>query len=443
MPAYVFRLPGNAAGSLVTVTSDANGSVVASGLLSSSATYAATLPVGNYTAKTRVAISDTIYTTSEELVSSFDPEAVDSEALRAATESAVAPPSNALRTFWTALANAGTSPVDVLCIGTSLTEGGKVTAAGKRWVELLRDLLRTRYQPAGVVGGEGYVPAFYEIAEIPDRWTGTGSAGLYGLGKRSVSLTNGQSRTLTFTGTGADLRYAKGTTTGSFTYSIDGGAAQGPVSTQDAAGPLGGFAVQIRGLAPGSHTLAVSWASGGACVIEGAMVYNGDETRGVRLWESGHSGYNSGDFLSVASNGDKTWWDSITGVNPDLVIIDIGANDLKPAAGISAAQLGTNLAAMIAKVRAKATTDPSILVVGVWARLSASDGITTEAQWQPYFDELKKAANADPKVAFLDLYARFGANATAMSLGLLTDQTHVSDTGAWLWAHSALRAITP
>lgn len=353
------------------------------------------------------------------------------------------PKASALRTFWAALAKAGTSPVDVLCIGTSLTEGADATAPGKRWVELLRDLLRARYQPAGVVGGEGYVPAHYQTPAIPDRFTGAGSLSGYGLGRRSVSLTAGQSRTLTFTGTGCDILYAKGTTTGSFTWAVDGGAASAPISTVDAAGPLGGFAVSVRGLAAASHTLVIAHASGGSAVIEGAMVYNGDETKGIRLWEAGHSGYTTEDYLTTVDNSAKTWAQSIKATNPDLVVIDIGANDEKPAAGITPAQFAINVAALIARVRANCTTDPTIVLVGVWARISTGDGITTEAQWTPYFDALKAAAAADPKVEFLDLWDRFGPNGGAMTLGLLSDQTHVTDAGAWLWAQSAYELVVP
>ena len=87
MPSYTFRLPANTAGLPVTVyaaTDTGFTTSVASGTLDGSATFTTTLPVGNYTARSRSALRNTWYVSSEELATRFDPEAVDSEALRAA-----------------------------------------------------------------------------------------------------------------------------------------------------------------------------------------------------------------------------------------------------------------------------------------------------------------------------------------------------------------------
>lgn len=201
--------------------------------------------------------------------------------------------STRLRAFRAALGARETTPVDILCVGDSVTEGQGSTTQSRRWIERMRDRVRAAFQPAGVVGGEGYIAGFFHSAGVTDRFTQTiatmtAREDLGGLGERTITLTGtNASATVTFTGTGIDILYAKGTTAGDFTWKIDAGG-ETTVSAFNAV-ISGGNVVQIRGLSATSHTLTIKRVTS-STYIEGVMVYNGDETSGIRLWEGSHSG---------------------------------------------------------------------------------------------------------------------------------------------------------
>lgn len=346
----------------------------------------------------------------------------------------------ALRHFKAKASAAASRQVNVLTVGTSLTEGQESSDVAHTWPELLIAGLRTAH-PSGAAGGASFLPANYVVTNLVDPWTvaaGSPSLGTtYGLNRRHWSLGSSGTVTIsrTFTGTGVDIYYARSSTTGTFSWSIDGGAATNVNSNSGATATNDGL-VQVRGLSAGAHTLTISRVSGGTDIIGGIKPYDGDETKGFHLWNGGHSGYTSADMIGASSSGQ---WQIVQHIKPDLVIIEVGANDVKPASAINPDQMIANVAALVAQIRASAPSEPDFVITGVWARVSATASVT-EDMWAPYFEALRTYAAAQG-FAFLDLWKAFGTNAAATAAGLLSDQTHVTDAGASLMASKALALL--
>jgi lysophospholipase L1-like esterase len=321
-----------------------------------------------------------------------------------------------LRTWLAALAKRDTGPADVFALGDSITEGVGVSSKGARWVELLLTNLRAWAQPAGVTGGEGFVPIAYNLNNFQQRWTITGTFGTnvfaqsYGPGLRAYQLNSGVTASLTFTGTGCDILYPKGSWGGTMQVSVDGGAATNV--PQFNATAADGFRYQgIRGLDPGvPHTVTVT--ASGVILLSGAVVYNGDEAQGVRLLEAGKSGITCASFVTNLAAVQA----QATTLAPSLVLINLGTNDYN--AGTTAAAFQTSLQTLVQGIQ---TAAPSA--------------------WQPYRTAVVAVAAATGAAVF-DIGARYG-DAKADTLGLTTDHTHPNAAGHRLYADSLTDFLLP
>jgi lysophospholipase L1-like esterase len=337
------------------------------------------------------------------------------------------------RAFRAALGKRATSPVDILAIGDSVTEGQGVTSppAG-RWLTLLRDQLRTAF-PAGVTGGAGYIPSQSTISGYtsPVAYTGTASnLTSFGLGLRCKQMSSGATATLTFTGTGVDIVYVKGSSASTFTWAVDGGSTTN-VNTNGATSD--GNVAQIRGLSAASHTLVVT-ATANYIFLDGFMVYNGDEAAGIRVWDAGHAGFRSADFSGASANADGAY-----NMQPDLVSIELGINDKL----LTIAAARTNLEAIISRVRAKCTVPPTIVLWKPWmATPWASGAVDT---WTNYLAMLEALAKADGKIGIFDPSALIGDLTADNSYGMgNADLTHPSNGGHQALADAFYRMlVTP
>jgi lysophospholipase L1-like esterase len=336
-----------------------------------------------------------------------------------------------LRPFYAALANVASTAVDVLVIGDSIVEGEQASAYSTRWIDRLLAQLRQNFQPANVPGGRGYVPAYYAVAAPTGQGFTYGgvlntdySLGtLYGLGRRHVNLlTATGTMTLSFTGTAFDLLYTRNLTS-SFTYAVDGGT---PVTV--AAGAAGHTKVSVTSLGGTTHTLVITQATG-TPTIEGVMVYNGDESSGVRLWDGAHYGFTSSSFSS-----NQSWKDSIADVGPELVIIALGVNDY--GTSVASATYKTNLQSIITAVRAMTSTAPILLV----ADYQRGGGPFAEL-WSAYVTAMSSIADADSTIALLDLTKHMtdGDSDTLSLLG--ADHIHPTDKGYQLIAGVVARYL--
>ncbi|NUO57296.1 MAG: SGNH/GDSL hydrolase family protein [Hamadaea sp.] len=334
-----------------------------------------------------------------------------------------------------AVAQVATRPARLVVVGDSIWEGYGASAAAKRDIEILRDRLRQRLQPAGVAGGEGYVPAFYVSTTMPQRLSGTTGVltqrtDLAGLGQRvGIIGVGGSIRTMTFTGTGLDIYYTQGSPAGTFTYAIDGGAATSVNSNN--ATLKGGLIAQVRGLSAGSHTLTLTATTGGnGMYFEGVEVYNGDEAAGIHVLDGSHSGWQSDDFATGGTTAPGLWYDSLNASAPDLVLISLGVNDWRSGSQtrLTSAQTKSNLQTLIANIRSKVTSAPSI---GLMIPYSVADPGSTPEAWPNYRKAIHDVAQADGKCALIDLDAvaagGFVGTTDPYALNYGTDYIHPND----------------
>lgn len=351
--------------------------------------------------------------------------AIDSAA-RAYT--ATSSQSSWLSQFDKAMVNRATTPVKVLAIGDSITEGQGADFKQYRWLDLLRtSLLATN--PLPVAGGEGYRPAEYAVYAPDSGWgtwwsntTGTigFSAATGDLGYRTVYMNNGATITYPFYGTDLDIWYMKETTSGSFTVQIDGGTLSSAVNTTGAHS-IGNVYAAARGLTAGWHTVKIA-ASGTVTYIEGLTIYNGDLNVGIQLYDSAHAGAKTTDFTGLISDMTAAW----TAVAPDLVIINLGVNDFGNS--ISASTVATNITTIVTALQGLAKI-PSILLVANYVYYGV-----TGTTWAPYVSAIQGVATAK-NTGFLDLTKIMPAADASGTGNYLVDGIHPNDTGHVLMAN--------
>lgn len=340
---------------------------------------------------------------------------------------------DALSSYRAALDRVATEPVDVLAVGDSITEGYGATADSTRWLDVLRRRLQGTYPVTGVPGGTGYVPAWH-VMSTPNGWSWGSTSGTwaptwvstgFGLGERAGVLdAAGRYAEVSFTGDRAWLVYTQQTTGSPVTITID----DGPAGTLDTAASTtaSGRVWDTGPLSSGSHTMRVtaSPTPGGtvSAVIDGAMVFDGDggatpnAGRGVRVWDAGRVAATAPLFLTKPALG----FDAVDNVDPDLILIGLGANDLK--AAVTPAQHMANLAAMIDRYRT-GTPAASHASIALWVEPAWSD--ITPGAWQPYVDAIH-ALGREKDVAVIDVHRRLPQGGDP---AYFVDSIHLNDAG--------------
>jgi lysophospholipase L1-like esterase len=258
-----------------------------------------------------------------------------------------------------------------------------------------------------------------------NRFTLAGGAsplGFFGLGRRSVNLgASGAKATVTFTGTSFSLLYTGGPATNNIQVTIDGGNAQ-VINTNTPAGITSGLRWDSGPLTAGSHTVEFAWNSGGGAVINGIMVFNGDENAGIRVWESGHAGDNAG-LLVQPSTGGK-WIGDVATVKPDVIVLEFGINDWRTSGGYDAPTFQTNMTTLIAALRVQAPLAPIVLFIPPMA-----SGGVPHGSWSAYRDVYYALAAADATLVLCDVGSRIGPT-TGNTFPLFTaDNLHPNDQG--------------
>lgn len=355
------------------------------------------------------------------------PSLTGQEALRTAN-------SVALRGFRAALAGArrGKNRAVVAVIGDSKSEGqNSDTGATYQdvWTRYLLAALRSRWQPAGVAGGEGFIPAAYAYTNptgqgfaiagtLNTDYTRTFSTGP---GYRSVRMdTTAAAMSLTIPCTSFDVHYYNSTAGTKIDVTIDGGAAQ--TITTNATG--GSQKWNSGALTAGSHTIVLkkNGTSAANVSIQGVNVYNGDETAGVALVDGSHFGATTASTLTPMA----ATVDAVGLTSPDLVIVKLGTNDY-PA--VSSAAFQTNLAAIMYSGANSFTTKlakvPSYLIVMPEARATGLEPVAN------YVAAAYAVAAAMPApCAVVDLSLRMPQASAASPLGLWgSDGLHETSRG--------------
>lgn len=313
---------------------------------------------------------------------------------------------------------------DVLWLGDSVMEGYGQTQ-DSRYMTLVTNKMRRVWQSPSIIGGEGYVPWFYQVAVgMTDRWVdvvGTSGDEGYGLGRRSGHLFGTDAGELTFVGTGFKLFYATADATTTQTYTIDGGA---PVSLPPTTGPNDPTTVKVVGLSDGTHTLRVSGVTGNMWA-QGAFVYRGDDSDTapvIRMWDAAKGGMTVGNLLD---NWDL-WANTLPLVNPSLVVIALGANDQ---VNDTPQGFQNKYETLVNKINEKLGYKPSYLLIGT----HQSSGTMTAEKWQGYLNAVRQTALATG-AAFLDMVDFVGPLVAAGGMFNSDDTTHLSVAGHNLYA---------
>jgi hypothetical protein len=296
------------------------------------------------------------------------------------------------------------------------------------WPQLLRDGVRSARFSGSIKGGLGYAPSYSVSGSVGDFWQRSGAVTVStlgtGLGCRALVAPNGASVSLGFTGTGLDLL----TTTGAnsaLAYSVDGNP-DVVVDQRQSGAVQSGVVIPIRGLCDGAHTITVKGTALGNAYVEGAMVYRGDEAMGVRMWESGHSGWQASDF-----NANPNWHGSFQAVpNTKLVLISLGRNEYQK--GVSVATFSSELTTLVSTVRGLLSGK---VYSGVIMAAHKRVPITGYPDWALYESEMQSIAAAN-SFGYLTQSTAIGDPATAIAAGLIEANTgcHPLEKGHQLYS---------
>lgn len=338
--------------------------------------------------------------------------------------------------FQAQLVNAHDRVASIVEIGSSTPAGSNASNVARRSVTVLGKILQHAFNSTGVGG-------FWTRASD---WSfsnpNTFNESLTGLALSSATLASAQTMTYTANCTGAEIHYARGTGSSNFTYTIDGGSpVTVTVSTSGAAGTHDGIH-QSATLPAGNHTFVIT----GPALINGVYINYGDRSAGVRSYNGGHGGYNSGNFSG--SGGDSSWT-RINAIAPSLIIISPTSNDF--ISSFDPATTAANVETMIRTIRLNVTSNPDILIVQQHKRLDAVS-VTTDPTYTyaDYAAPLQAVARRHERVYFTDLspYGPFTNDAAHDPENLLdTDSVHLRDPGhrlrAYLLAAKLAEGVTP
>jgi len=272
----------------------------------------------------------------------------------------------------------------------------------------------------------------------------TGTAGSdFGFGYRSQTMSSGTDTiTLTANCTSVDVLYTAYSGAGAFIYQVDGGSWSANVPTS---GSLSSACVfKITGLTAGSHTIVLKWSTGATVFIDGFFVYNGDETKGVRMWEGAMSGATTANFLP---NDLTKHWPGVVLANPSLAVIALGTNDVGTAPHISPATYKANLLALIDAFNTYNTRQPSILLVSPYFRGDITLVSIAPDTIADYINKQWEIASERPNVAVWDsgirLLGSSGATASAASPFINADLVHPTNAGQTQYGEALARWIAP
>lgn len=298
-----------------------------------------------------------------------------------------------------ALANRHYAAQSITCIGTSVTAGDHLGAWEQSWPVRLQALLNARFPVDGLdTHGAGMlIPVLHDTGLTPDYVSVTGTPTVeygYGCNGATYDISAGGGCTLAYSakGTTAYIYYTQQSGGGTLGYQVDSGS----VSTQStsAGSTLSGQIIGPVTLdsTPGnSHTLTITHSSGGPVWVDAVVVYDGDESKGIMVFNAGSSGattpgWASVDLHSLAQNFSPLW------------LIEVGANDWGV---ISPATFATDYGSLLTAI-ATAHSDVGAPAPAIGIIANYLQDYSTTDQWQEYVAAMYAVASANG-CALLDL----------------------------------------
>lgn len=342
----------------------------------------------------------------------------------------------ALQRWWADLGNRDNARACVLVSGDSISEGQGAGTVANRWVTRMQANLRSTFTTTGLTAyGAGFVPPYYQSV-LPQPYSALSPTGLsqrrdVGLGGRGVNLAAAQQMDFPASTMTSFRIHWKYSAFGTNLYPKIDGVATSPSSFATNTGS--GMQFTSYTTTAGSHTIALAKANNGNDGWFGGIeFFNGDESKGVHVYD----GSRSGDMAS--DQGGTLYKDGHWGVagllNPGLIIVALGAND---AYFNTVTAFKTNLTATLANLRAKCPTSSVVFVV----EYQRTD--TLKAPWAQYVDVVYAVANTDPAACVLDLNLRMPRVGAAQTYGLYADSVHPNVKGHGFMADTIGRFISP
>lgn len=344
---------------------------------------------------------------------------------------------NLLR-WYSVVADRNTAVAKTLVIGDSISEGVLTSTPSYlfRWLDVLQKQLRNRL--ALPAGSAGFMPPYYADGLMSDDTTAAGAAAveqswIWGWGGKALLLPgntgNEGSRTWpSLTCTKIRVWYGKTDfLAGSFKVFVDavdvtaagtlwpGGGASGATVSCVNGTKTSGFYWESATLSAGSHVVKVQGSTNGAFgVIEGVEFFNGDHNNGVRVLDGAHSGARAMDYNQSSM---APAWQSVGLLAPQLVIINLGTNDVN---SITATQFQSDLQALVNKIR---STVPNVLIMLVkgWR-----PGSTSQVVWDEFNAAKEAVATLTDNVFTFDLAAQWPVLLTdgSNNQGLMVETTN-------------------
>lgn len=336
--------------------------------------------------------------------------------------------------YYSTLSRARTVRCDIIALGDSIMEGQGSALVSDRWISKTETELRRVWMTGA--GGPGYIPATY--AAGPDAtkfaaWTYSPSDSLmpHGPGYKARKLNQNSTATITKRCTSFKLfiyRLAGDVVT----ISIDGGAAVTwtvPVVT--------GTPQQVwtsPALTSGDHTVTVTCTSAGTSFC-GGVFFDGDETAGLTMWDSSHSGAT----MKLYAETYVDWASWLTAMTADLLMIGCATNDCQVSTGgYSSAEFKTYAQTLITMAREKMPTLP-IVFTPPYKPIST---VVTIEPWANYIDKLHELAAENPYCAVFDMGSRI-PDLTNDVYGFRADTLHPSSRGMAYMSALGTAALTP
>lgn len=372
-----------------------------------------------------------------------------------------------LRPFRAALADRNQNPCSIYVIGDSTDEGhGAGSTAADRmgsWPNALGTLMRDRFKTVGETNsGPNFVPVVTASPTLPTGWTLTGSwvgvtTGNFGptaLAAKSTAAGDTATYTIPVGCTSIDILGVRGSSIGGYTSQIDGGAASATffngAPTQD------GATQRITGWSTNAtHTLQINTV-GTSNQLDGIILYFGNETKGIRVFNGGHFGSYSRLYLPsqtynwIRLNPQPA--NSLSGVqstiplNPDLIVMALGYNDFANTTNgpVTPTEFLANVQEIVTNARAMLPSKiiPVLYLSKYTPNTVSGSGTNT---WQDYVSTMHSAAIADANGVHLDLTNTMPAvgSTEAATLNLYSDTVHGNKKSYQMIADAVASFIAP